>query len=94
VLQENGARKRNETFTESTGYLKIKDVFYSGSVTHIPEFVAHHDTYRSITSLASPHIGSVSRVDGRTQVVVTSSPEQSKEEEEEEEESSWTDAFS
>uniref|UniRef100_A0A914UYD7 Uncharacterized protein n=1 Tax=Plectus sambesii TaxID=2011161 RepID=A0A914UYD7_9BILA len=72
--QVNGARKRNETFSESTGYLKIKDVFYSGSVTHIPEFVAHHDVYRSIASLGSAHVGSlhagsVSHVGDRIEVV-------------------------
>uniref|UniRef100_A0A914ZSZ6 Major facilitator superfamily (MFS) profile domain-containing protein n=1 Tax=Parascaris univalens TaxID=6257 RepID=A0A914ZSZ6_PARUN len=38
--------------SESTGYITVKDVFYSGSVTAIPHFVENRDKYRSLTSLS------------------------------------------
>ncbi|VDK55733.1 unnamed protein product [Anisakis simplex] len=42
---------RQRTISESTGFISVKDVFYTGSVTEIPDFVEKRDQYRSITSL-------------------------------------------
>uniref|UniRef100_F1KZ58 Monocarboxylate transporter 12 n=2 Tax=Ascaris TaxID=6251 RepID=F1KZ58_ASCSU len=48
-LNSLGARSTS-TISESTGYITVKDVFYSGSVTAIPDFVENRDKYRSLTS--------------------------------------------
>jgi hypothetical protein len=46
-------RRRTNTVTEATGYLNIKDVFYPGSVTALPEYQTDGEKFRSVTSLHS-----------------------------------------
>ena len=52
-LDHGMERRRTNTITESTGYLNVKDVFYPGSITALPEYQANEEKFRSVTSLHS-----------------------------------------
>uniref|UniRef100_A0A914EF84 Major facilitator superfamily (MFS) profile domain-containing protein n=1 Tax=Acrobeloides nanus TaxID=290746 RepID=A0A914EF84_9BILA len=47
------AKPRSSTFSESAGYLNVKDVFYTGSLSGLPEYNKEGEKFRSISSLHS-----------------------------------------
>uniref|UniRef100_A0AC35U2J7 MFS domain-containing protein n=1 Tax=Rhabditophanes sp. KR3021 TaxID=114890 RepID=A0AC35U2J7_9BILA len=54
ISTSSGLNKdRSKNVTESSGYLDIKDVFYQGSVTHLPEYQKEGEKFRSVHSLHS-----------------------------------------
>ncbi|GMR34148.1 hypothetical protein PMAYCL1PPCAC_04343, partial [Pristionchus mayeri] len=64
---EKGHRSRAGTVTEGTGYLSVKGVLYTGSITDVAEFKENPDKYRSMTSLHShkpSKLGDLKEVDG------------------------------
>ncbi|GMT33376.1 hypothetical protein PFISCL1PPCAC_24673, partial [Pristionchus fissidentatus] len=67
--ENGGHRSRAGTITEGTGYLSVKGVRYTGSITDVAEFKENPDKYRSMTSLHSAHhkaskLGDLKEVDG------------------------------
>lgn len=71
----------------STGYLNIKDVFYHGSVTELPEYVVNQSRFRSVSSLQSQKEPMAAKP-----IIVERIEEKAEDEEMEEEDSSATSA--
>uniref|UniRef100_A0A0N4ZQ74 MFS domain-containing protein n=1 Tax=Parastrongyloides trichosuri TaxID=131310 RepID=A0A0N4ZQ74_PARTI len=46
-------KSRCNTITDATGYLNVKDSFYQGSVSNLPEYQENRDKFRSRSSLHS-----------------------------------------